>query len=39
MILQRKHSKRIKQIAESYKNQIPVKLYEAMIKYKININD
>jgi len=29
----------IKQVAKSYKDHIPTKLYEAMINYEININD
>lgn len=29
----------IKEVAEEYKNKIPNKLYEAMYKYEVNIND
>ena len=29
----------IKEMAEKYKNKIPMKLYEAMINYKVEIND
>ena len=29
----------IKEVAEEYKNKIPIKLYEAMINYKVDIND
>ena len=31
--------KYIKEVAEEYKEHIPIKLYEAMINYKIDIND